>query len=144
MKTNPEEKMECYHQAAMVQAYGRDVAGARANCNEITNLGGEYEGTSEERKAELERNKCYYDIAEILATKGSTNAHELCAEIRERPGTAALFGSTVTASMCNEQVERLEKLNPEEYYSNDNNICNNVVFIIPLTAFLFFRLVHEL
>ncbi len=143
--TNPEKKMECYHQAAMLSAYKGYEPGARSACNEIYNFAHlSYEGTSIERKAEVQRNNCYFDIAKILATKGDSNARALCNEITEKPGSGLLFGSAVTSEVCGEQVERLEKLNPEEYYSNENNICSSVVFIIPLTAFLFVRLVHNL
>jgi len=145
--TNPEEKMECYHQVAMLRAYIPDQTGAEAACENIYDLlPGGYEGTSLERKAETQRNKCYFDIAKILAVKGATNPKAICNQIREKPASGLLFGSSVTSATCGEQVERLKELNPEEYYDPDNdNICSSVVlvFIIPF-AFLFFRFVHNL
>jgi len=145
--TNPEEKMDCYHQVAMLRAYIPDQTGAKAACENIYNfVHSSYEGSSLERKAETLRNKCYFDIAKILAVKGAANPNGICDQITEKPASGLLFGSSVTSAMCDEQVDRLKELNPEEYYDPDNdNICSSVVlaFIIPF-SFLFFRLVHNL
>ena len=145
--TNIEEKMECYHQVALLRAYIPDQTAAKAACENIYNLlPGTYEGTDTERKAETLRNKCYFDIAKILAVKGASNPESICNQIREKPASGLLFGSSVTSAMCDEQVNRLKELNPEEYYDPGNdNICSSVVlaFIIPF-SFLFFRFIHNL
>jgi len=145
--TNPEERMDCYHQVAMLRAYIPDQAGAKAACEQIYNfVSSSYEGTSLERKAETQRNQCYFDIAKILAVKGAANPNSICHQITEKPASGLLTGASVTSAMCDEQVNRLKELNPEAYYDADNdNICSSVVlaFIIPF-GFLFSRLVHNL
>lgn len=145
--TNIEEKMDCYHQVALRRAYTPDPTGARSACENIYNLlPGTYEGTDTEKKAETLRNKCYFDIAKILAVKGKGDPNGICDQITEKPASGLLFGSSVTSAMCDEQVNGLKELNPEGYYDSDNdNICSSVVlaFIIPF-GFLFFRFIHNL
>ena len=81
------------------------------------------------KKADTEKNLCYYDIARILRDE------DICDSIDERLSySIAVSGSAVTKEMCYNDVDKLKQLTPEEYYSDENrrnNICI-VYLILPL------------
>ncbi|MEM2908920.1 MAG: hypothetical protein QW590_00565 [Candidatus Bilamarchaeaceae archaeon] len=135
--TNAQERMECYRNAAKTAAYLGDVVSVRHIClNVIDEIGRNY---GIEKQARVEKNLCLYECAKILAANENVDISEsidLCNEI-ETPTGATLFGAPVTEPVCREQVERLGRVRPSEYYRNDNNICANIVFILLLCLPLF-------
>ncbi len=127
---DPGEKMNCLHYVALTYAYlGGEVGGENAQslCYEI--FGGLSPALMDSdvgKKADTEKNLCYYDVARILRDE------DICDSIDESLSySIAVSGSAVTKEMCINDVAKLKQLTPEEYYSEENrrnNIC--VVFLI--------------
>lgn len=144
---NPTSRMDCFHRAAISSAYADGYNDATASCDEIRNIGNENPGTDLANTGEVQRNICFYDIAKIFASKAegvggsrTSVAMGLCGEIKET-STSGMLGSPVTQNLCEEQVARLESINPGNYYSNPNNLCNNIAFVLlPLFAAVALRI----
>jgi hypothetical protein len=123
-------KIQCYHAAAITQAYLGGGDSARITCDRIwTRFGNtvDIDGSDIRKKAEMVSNSCFYDVAKIVRDPG------ICAWITQHDdfGTS-LFGDRVTKQRCIEEVGRLAQLAPQNYYtSNPNNICA-IIFVLPL------------
>ena len=136
------EKMTCYHLAAVSAAYSEDVTEARDLCNEIyfpIKNDPQYDKSNVRVQAESEKNLCMYDIAKIVARLedsqgGGLNALILCDNIDQDDYSTTLSGAAVTEDMCVDEVKRIAKIRPSEYYKQTDNICS-IVFVLPLLLF---------
>ncbi|MFH1222641.1 MAG: hypothetical protein V1492_06180 [Candidatus Micrarchaeota archaeon] len=158
---NVERQMECYHQAAVFSAYMRgDDAHSTFYCYQIQKMG-EYYGQRTgnwdvQQKSLVLKNRCFYDIATILATTNPTgvNSAKICENIGKGDPTVTAFTSTltgtpVTKQVCIDQVNRTMKISPQNYYDTkdpkNTNICTLTTGVAGLVLlFLFTRGVHKL
>ncbi|VVC04538.1 Uncharacterised protein [Candidatus Bilamarchaeum dharawalense] len=138
-------RIKCYHSAAMTSAYIGDIPQAKATCESIWRDFGmlvDKDGSDLGKVAELESNACYYDIAKIIRDP------EICDLISQRYDfDAKLFGDRVTRENCINEVCRLSQIVPQNYFGTtvtttppgmcpppvaSDNICNMIIFILPL------------
>lgn len=131
------EQIECYHLAALTAAYVQNLGLAQSICGQIwTNFGTPtYPDESDDvnRKAELETNNCYLDVARITGDSAT------CTLIDKRmgdPGTK-LFGEEATREMCIQQAISVARIQPRYYYTDpdNNNLCS-LIFILPIFVLL--------
>lgn len=131
-------KIDCYHTAAITQAY---LCGQGAACKSATDICGmiltKYVPTNNPtgsdllKKAELVANTCYYDVATITANPNA------CGFIQQQVDWGStLFGAQVTQEACVNQATRLASLNTKTYYQN--NMCAPLL-ILPMIAFAAFH-----
>ncbi len=130
---DPGERINCLHYVALTYAYlGGEVGdeNAQAICSEIFyDLSPELKITDIGKKADAEKNLCYYDIAKILRNEN------ICHYIDDSLSyTMAIKGAAVTREMCINDVAKLKELDPDEYWSEENrknNLCI-MIFILPV------------
>ena len=132
--TRDAQKIQCYYSAAVSAAY---LCGARpsnhySSCSQAISICDqiwttwENSGDSISKKAELMSNHCFYDVAKI------TRNEDTCGYIIEhRTVGVELFGDRVTRDMCQDEVERLAQITPENYFEKTDNICT-IVFVLPM------------
>jgi len=147
------ERITCWHQAAVSEAYRENPSSASALCENIWNDVGATHIINNKKddvaiKAESERNLCLYDIAKIIArqtnqTSATTYqfAVSMCDNIRQDSYSTSLAGAVVTQDMCYKEVNRTASIRPENYYSNPSNpdnICSVVFVLTPLVLLAFY------
>lgn len=136
--TRDSELMQCYRAAAITMAYAGIMdgpGGATDICNRIWSQFGAPRPDDDDmkRRAEISSNACFDSIAKV------SGEPDLCYNIQKKGSLGtALAGSTVTQELCLDEVERLEKIKPQYYYSKPDNICA-LVFILPLLVFASLR-----
>ena len=122
------ERIECYHIAAITAAHlpgGNHPA--QAICENIWfNFGLNAPTNDIKRRAELEANDCFFDVARI------TRDPEACGFISQQTSSAGLFGASTNAEMCKDLAGGLANLRPENFFRNNPNSMCNALFILPL------------
>lgn len=141
------EKIACYHQAAISEAYLQNPDEAVNTCSDIVNkIGDNHPNDDIGAQAETERNLCYFDIAKIIAretdTSGQTNMQQValnvCSNIRDST-THSLTGAAATQDTCVSEVNKQAAITAQQYYASPNNICT-ITFILPFVlAFALFE-----
>ena len=124
--------IECYHLAGMTYAYLQDSDNARNTCNNIWSkygLPGGYKDDDITKKAELETNNCFMDIARIIGDE------TLCDYIQNRRGdfTTKLVGEVSTLEMCKDSAMKAASIKPANYFNTpayQNSLCS-LLFIFP-------------
>jgi len=124
--------MECLHTAAVSQAYLGNEGEARDTCYDIYyryGVPGGYADDDASKKAELETNNCFYDIARILGEPS------ICDSISDPQGSVAtgLSGAQTNVLMCKDAAGKAAKLKPENYWTSDtyqNSLCS-LIYILP-------------
>jgi hypothetical protein len=135
------EKIPCYHEAAIAAAYYLSPDTAEGICNDIWNeIGVPNEKNDIGKRAETDRNLCFYDIAKIVARHdGESAATSICHSIEQEDYKTKIVGAPVSKQMCLEEVTKIAKIRPDKYYGESNdNICT-VVFVLPLIVVFAFR-----
>ena len=124
------ERIECYHLAAMSHAYLGQKERAIVACYKIIydvaekhRVNGRLDDLG--KRAEVEKNNCLFDVAKATRDPG------VCSGIDEEDLGWAVVGAPVTREICEDQVGRLEALDPAVYQSDPNSICR-IIFILPL------------
>lgn len=125
-------KIECYHLAALSLAYrgpGYYTQSESACWAIVYDVGARHmvDGKPDDlgKRAEIEKNNCLYDIAKV------TRDPSYCNGIEESELGWAIFGATTTKDICLDQVGRLQNLDPDVYYEDENSLCK-VIFILPI------------
>lgn len=134
-KLRQTEKIPCYHEAAIAASYYLPADTAEGLCNDIWNdIGAANRDNDIGKRAETDRNLCYYDIAKIIARHdgGEAEANSICNNIEQNEYGTKIVGAPVSQKMCLEEVQKIARIRPEKYYGEtDDNICT-VLFIMPL------------
>ncbi len=123
---DPGERISCLHYVAITFAYlpeGGSIA--ESLCYDIYgSLEPGYHDTDIGKKADAEKNLCFYDVAKI------TRNENICDSIADSYSYSfAIKGADVTKEMCINDVRKLKNLTAEEYYSPDNR-KNTLCFMI--------------
>jgi len=130
------EKVPCYHQAAVSEAYAEHDNDAQSICASImSDIGNAHTQDDLGKKAEVEQNLCYFDIARIIARHPGMGqfAYNLCTNIRQNSYQTALAGAEATQDSCKEDVFKMSQITPENYYTNGkDNICTVILALPPL------------
>ncbi len=127
------EKIPCYHQAAISQAYLENNGDAVATCSDIVNnIGSSHPNDDIGAKAQTEKNLCYFDIAKIIARQDNMEQYavNVCSNIQDATGHS-LTGSVASQETCISEAHRLAAVKPQNYYGNPNNVCS-LVLVLPL------------
>ncbi len=135
------EKIACYHQAAISDAYLVDNNGARDTCSDIMNkIGDNHPNDDIGAQAETERNLCFFDIAKIIARQNGMQqfALDICSNIRDSTGHS-LTGAQVTEDTCASEVQKQAAVTTEQYYASPNNICSLALILPLILAFALFE-----
>jgi len=129
-KADPSERMSCLHYAAITFAYLPEGGStAQSLCYEIYDgLEPGYRDTDTGKRADSEKNLCFYDVAKI------TRNENICDSIADSYSYSfAMKGAEVTKEMCISDVRKLKILTPEEYYGDANrkNTLCFMIFVLP-------------
>jgi hypothetical protein len=137
------ELIPCLHIAAVSAAYSWDLEydsknpdNAEGLCAEIYDSIGmkpEHANDDIRKKAEVERNLCYSDIAKIIARipGQAGEADRICGLIDQEEYGTVLTGASTTQEICKKHVIEIAKIQPDVYAKSPNNICS-IIFILPV------------
>ncbi len=131
----PGERMECLHYVALTYAYLNRINDALSACDEIWGtVGAPHSEDDIGKRAESERNLCYYDVAKIARDKS------ICQGINDMlTYKVAVGGTAVTRDVCENQAGRLEQLDPDKYYAPGNSNLCTIVFVLPMLVVYLLR-----
>jgi hypothetical protein len=129
------EKIECYHVAGVTAAHLNNKPEAQHICSDIWyKLGANAPTTDVARRAEIESNACFFDIAKILARSEPDlpSLLTICSYISKKSTTldTKLSGVETNQEMCAAEVRKIWTL--QQYMqSHPDSLCN-IIFILPL------------
>lgn len=129
----------CYHLAAVSEGMLYQESGRAADtCRLISGVQASHPDDDIGRRAETEKNMCFYDVVRTTA-RFDASARHLCDEINQAEFSGEFFGAAVTRTMCEDAYEKQRDL-AAATIDNENSLCNMVLAITGLLlASVFYR-----
>ena len=101
---DPGNRALCLRELAISKAAQLECSDAAAACDNLHSMAGVFAGDANYYLTQSDQ--CYYDIAKMMNDEG------LCNKIGEGQAWDILGGSTITRTLCVEEIEHLRKSHP--------------------------------